>query len=56
VKIFKTAESIGSKRWVRFTPGFYRWLKRRTSKVWRKAAKLDPENAPVRRPTKGWCD
>ncbi len=36
--------------------GFYRWLKRKTSKVWRRAAKLDPENAPVRRPTRGWCD
>lgn len=35
---------------------FNRWLKRRTSKLWRKLAKEDPEMAPTRRPTRGWSD
>lgn len=32
------------------------WLKTRTNRLMRRAAKADPENAPVRRPIRGWSD
>lgn len=37
-------------------PKSFRWQKRQTSKSWRRAAKADPELAPVKRPTGGWFD
>lgn len=30
--------------------------KRAVNKYWRRMAKLDPENAPIKRPTAGWAD
>jgi hypothetical protein len=29
-------------------------LKRKAARLWRRAAKRDPENAPVKRPVRGW--
>jgi hypothetical protein len=51
----KTAEQICRKHADR-SRFLYRWLKRQTSKKWRRAGKLRPEDAPVRRPVRGWCD
>ena len=35
-------------------PKYKKFLKRLTSKVWRRMARQDPEGAPKKRPTKGW--
>jgi len=37
-------------------PAVFRDLKRRASKGWRKMARENPEAAPVKRPTRGYCD
>jgi hypothetical protein len=50
-----TAEQISRKHW-KAPRGYWRWLKRRTAKLWRRAAKQDPEEAPSKRPIAGWCD
>lgn len=31
------------------------WVKKMTNRAMRRAARRDPENAPVKRPTKGWA-
>ena len=48
--------SMGAKRWQigDSSKAFKRLLKKHTRKWWRKQAKLDPENAPTRLPTKGY--
>ena len=37
-------------------PGIGKWYKARTNRIMRKQAKKDPENAPVKRPIRGWSD
>ena len=37
-------------------PGIGKWYKRQTNKLMRRLAKKDPENAPVKRPIRGWSD
>lgn len=54
------AEAIGPRReagckfWQK--PGMGKLYKRLLARVWRRLAKADPENAPTRRPTRGWAD
>lgn len=48
----------GKKTWGKFldNPGAKRALKQAVSRLRRRLEKMDPENAPVKRPTKGWAD
>lgn len=49
------AEKICRKH-VKQSPRYIRWLKRQTSKLWRRAASRFLDDAPVKRPTRGWSD
>jgi (2Fe-2S) ferredoxin len=47
------AEAIGKDRRIVTLDGH--WYKRKTSRVWRRLAKQLLDDAPVKRPTRGWA-
>lgn len=51
-----TAEQTGNLKSRVKVPSERKFAKRWLHRVWRRASKRDPENAPKRRPTRGWAD
>jgi len=49
-------EQFGGRLWVSLRAGTRRWLKRHYWKWIRQKERRDPENAPTRKPFRGWYD